>query len=220
MGVSGWKVCMRAIYGKKLMMTRLFDQDGKNIPVTVLEVRANTVTQVKTKDKDGYSALQFGVGQKRHSNKALAGHLAPAKVQAAKLFEVKSGQDLKVGDQIGLDIFTEGEKVNATAVSKGRGFQGTVKRHHFHTGPRTHGSNNYRQPGSIGAQQPQRVVKGRRMGGHTGAEQVTTQNLIIFKIDSENHRLYLKGAVAGARESLVKIWSRVEKANPEVFHEA
>ncbi|MGA2666974.1 MAG: 50S ribosomal protein L3 [Patescibacteria group bacterium] len=205
---------MRAIYGKKLMMTRLFDESGKNIAVTVLEMPENTVTQIKKVDKDGYQAYQFGMGEKRRLNKAEAGHLAPAKTKSAKLFEVKTNQDLKVGDKIGLEILNEGELVNVTGISKGKGFQGTVKRHHFNTGPRTHGSNNYRQPGSIGSTFPQRVVKGRRMGGHMGAERVTSKNIEVFKVDRPNKRIYLKGAVPGANQSLVLIWSPNEK--PEI----
>jgi large subunit ribosomal protein L3 len=212
---------MRAIYGKKLMMTRLFDDNGKFVPVTVVEAQDNTVTQVKNQDKDGYQAFQLGVGAKRRLNKAETGHLAASKTKSRKLFEVKSADDIKVGDKVTMEILAEGEIVNVTAVSKGKGFQGTVKRHHFHTGPKTHGSNNYRQPGSIGAQQPQRVVKGRRMGGHMGAEQVTTKNLVVYKIDQENHRIYLRGSVPGANNGGVLVWSSKEKAEkPEVTDEA
>lgn len=211
---------MRAIYGKKLMMTRLFDENGKFIPVTLVEVTENTVTQVKKVEKDGYQALQFGYGMRRRVNKALSGHLKVAKVKSAKLYENKTDEVKAVGDKINLDILSEGEQVNVTAVSKGKGFQGTVKRHNFHTGPKTHGSNNYRQPGSIGAQQPQRVVKGRKMGGHMGARQVTTKNLAIFKIDKVNNRLYLKGAVPGPNRSGVKIWTDKEKAKAAMSPEA
>jgi len=213
---------MRAIYGKKLIMTRLFDEKGRYIPVTVVEVSDNTVTQVKKVEKDGYEAVQFGSGSKKHLNKPQIGHLAASKTKSAKLFEVKTPTESKVGDKINLDILAEGEKVNVTAISKGKGFQGTVKRHNFNTGPRTHGSNNYRQPGSIGAQQPQRVIKGKRMGGHMGAEQVTTKNLIVYKIDKKNNRLYLRGAVPGANRSGVLIWSPkdIEKEVAEVTNEA
>lgn len=212
---------MRAIYGKKLMMTRLFDEKGKVTPVTVVEANDNIVTQVKHRDKNGYQALQLGVGAKRHLNKAEAGHLAQSKTRSRKLFEVKTDEVKKIGEKVTIDILAEGEYVNVTAVSKGKGFQGTVKRHNFKTGPKTHGSNNYRQPGSIGSTFPQRVVKGRRMGGHMGAERVTTKNLEVYKLDKENHRIYLRGAVPGANLSGVLVWSNKPKAEtPEVTDES
>jgi len=206
---------MRAIYGKKLMMTRMFDKAGKSIPVTILNVAENIVTQIKTQEKDGYSAIQIGSGTKRHINKPEQGHLAKAKAKSARLTEVSTDKNYRPGDKISLDIFEIGEKVNVTGVSKGKGFMGTVVRHHFKTGPKTHGSNNYRQPGSIGATFPQRVVKGRRMAGHMGADKVTVKNLAIIEISKEKDQLILRGAVPGPNKSGVLIWSKKEQEEEE-----
>lgn len=206
---------MRAIYGKKLMMTRMFDKAGKFIPVTVFFVAENTVTQEKTLDKDGYKAIQAGAGEKRHINKPQQGHLAKAKAKSAKLFEIKTEEKYNLGDKISLDIFTVGEKVNVTGTSKGKGFTGTVKRHNFNTGPRTHGSNNYRQPGSIGDTGPQRVVKGKRMAGHMGAEKVTVKNLEIINIDKDKGQLILRGGVPGPNKSGILIWTKKEMPKKE-----
>ncbi len=206
---------MRAIYGKKLMMTRMFDKAGKSIPVTVLKVAENIVTCEKTPEKDGYSAIQIGSGIKRHINKPEQGHLAKAKAKSAKLIEFRTARKYNVGDKISLDIFEIGEDVNVTGVSKGKGFMGTVRRHNFRTGPKTHGSNNYRQPGSIGDTGPQRVVKGRRMAGHMGAEKVTVKNLAIIEINREKDQLILRGAVPGPNKSGVLIWSKKELEKEE-----
>jgi len=206
---------MRAIYGKKLMMTRMFDKAGKFIPVTVLSVAQNIVTQEKTLEKDGYEAIQFGAGEKRHISKPEQGHLAKAKAKSEKLFEVKTEEKYNLGDKISLDIFTVGEEVNATGTSKGKGFAGTVKRHNFNTGPKTHGSNNYRQPGSIGDTGPQRVVKGKRMAGHMGAERVTVKNLKIVDIDLDKDQLILRGAIPGPNKSGVLIWTKKEMPKKE-----
>ena len=206
---------MRAIYGKKLMMTRMFDKAGKFIPVTVLNVAQNIVTQEKTLEKDGYLAFQVGAGEKRHINKPEQGHLAKAKAKSAKLYEVKTDKKYNIGDKISLDIFTVGEEVNVTGTSKGKGFTGTVARHNFNTGPKTHGSNNYRQPGSIGDTGPQRVVKGKRMAGHMGAERVTVKNLKIVDIDKDKGQLILRGAIPGPSKSGVLIWTKKEMPKKE-----
>ena len=200
------------------MMTRIFDQAGKFLPVTIIEVKQNTVTQVKNQKNDGYDAVQFGALEKRHHNKAEVGHLAKSKTKSKKLYEAKLTSEMKVGDQISLEIFQEGEKVNTTAISKGKGFAGTVKRHNFNTGPKTHGSNNYRQPGSIGDTGPQRVAKGKKMAGHMGHSRVTTKNLTVVKLDKENNRIFLLGAVPGPNKQGVLIWSPNEliKEEPNV----
>lgn len=201
---------MRVICGQKKLSTRIFDETGRQIPVTLIVVKKNKVTQVKTNEKDGYQAIQIGAGNKRRLNKAIQGHVAKTGISPQILFEAKTDKDFQVGDEITLENFQEKEKVNVTAISKGKGFAGTVKRHGFNTGPRTHGSNNYRQPGSIGSTFPQRVIKGRRMAGHLGAKKVTINNLEIVKIDQEKDFLFLKGAVPGPKESKVLIWSNRE----------
>lgn len=197
------------------MMTRMFDKAGRSNPVTILNVARNIVTQQKTPEKDGYKAIQIGAGEKRHINKPEQGHFAKAKAKSAKLFEIKTEKKYSPGDKINLDIFTVGEKVNVTGISKGKGFMGTVKRHNFNTGPKTHGSNNYRQPGSIGDTGPQRVVKGRRMAGHMGAEKVTVKNLEIIEIDQDKDQLIIRGAVPGPNKSGVLIWSKKEREEEE-----
>lgn len=193
---------MKAILGKKLGMTQIFDEKGKFFPVTLILAEANIVTQVKEK------SVQIAIPENKKINKPCAGHLSQAGIKSRNLREFPLSGELKIGDKINLDQFEVGQVVNITGLSKGKGFAGTVKRHHFHTGPKTHGSNNYRQPGSIGAQQPQRVVKGKRMGGHLGYDRVTTKNLKIVSIDKENNIIMLNGAVPGVRQSLVSIWSK------------
>ena len=201
---------MRAICGKKKIMTRIFDETGRQVPVTLIKVDPNTVIQIKDSKKDGYKAVQLGAGTQRRLTKPLLGHVAKANVKPKILFEIKTKKDYKVGDKVTLENFQEKEKVNVSGISLGKGFAGTVKRHGFKTGPKTHGSNNYRQPGSIGATGPQRVVKGRRMAGHLGAKKATVKNLEIFKIDKESGLIFLCGAVPGKRESEIFIWSNSE----------
>jgi len=191
-------------------MTRIFDETGRQVPVTLIKVDPNTVIQIKDSKKDGYKAVQLGAGTQRRLTKPLLGHVAKANVKPKILFEIKTNKDYKVGDKVTLENFQEKEKVNVSGISLGKGFAGTVKRHGFKTGPKTHGSNNYRQPGSIGATGPQRVVKGRRMAGHLGAKKATVKNLEIFKIDKESGLIFLCGAVPGKRESEIFIWSNSE----------
>lgn len=218
---------MKAILGRKIGMTRIFNKDGKVTPVTVLQAGPCLITQVKAKEKDGYSALQIGFGQTKHLTKPLQGHLKTTDSQARWLREIKvsdsdqsesrsasisdQNQDQrqsatpKVGDKITVEVFQPGDKVIVTAVSKGKGFAGTVKRHGFTTGPKTHGSCNYRKPGSIGDTGPQRVVKGKRMSGHLGAKKTTISNLQVQEIDVEKHLLVVKGSVPGSNKGLVMI---------------
>jgi len=198
---------MRAILGRKIEMTRIFDKQGQEIPVTLIEVKENVVTGIKTANKEGFSAIQLAAGEKKRLNKPEKGQFDRMKIKPAKVFEVKSEQKYQIGDRLKPDIFHEGEKINISGVSKGKGFAGTVKRHHFHLGPKTHGSNNYRQPGSIGSAFPQRVIKGRRMAGHLGAKNVTTKNLEVVKIIPEKSLIFLRGAVPGPRHTWVKLWS-------------
>ncbi len=197
---------MRAILGKKLGMTRIFDADGREIPVTLIEAQPNTVTRAKENE----DRIQIAAGTKKRLNKPENGQFESLKIRPQKLYEVETAADFQVGDQIKVDVFKEGEKIQATATSKGKGFAGTVKRHNFKLGPKTHGSNNYRQPGSIGSMYPQRVIKGRRMAGHLGSERVTTKNLKIVKIEPEKSLIFIRGAVPGAKNAWVKLWSQNE----------
>ncbi|MER2491466.1 50S ribosomal protein L3 [Catenovulum sediminis] len=195
------------LVGRKVGMTRIFTEDGVSIPVTVIEVEANRVTQVKTVDTDGYRALQVTTGAKKASrvNKPQAGHFAKANVEAGRgLWEFRltdgEGEGIEVGSEIKVDIFSEVKKVDVTGTSKGKGFAGAIKRWNFHRQDMTHGNSlSHRAPGSIGQNQsPGKVFKGKKMAGHMGAERVTTQNLEIVRVDAERNLLLIKGAVPGA----------------------
>ncbi|MAS25167.1 MAG: 50S ribosomal protein L3 [Oceanospirillaceae bacterium] len=194
------------IVGKKAGMTRIFTEEGQSVAVTVVQVAPNRVTQVKNADSDGYSALQITFGEKKASrvNKAAAGHFAKANVQAGRgLMEFRTEEALSVGDELSVAQFEAGQKVDVTGSSKGKGFQGGVKRWNFATQDATHGNSlSHRAPGSIGqCQTPGRVWKGKKMAGHMGAEQVTTQNLEVVRVDAENNLLLIKGAVPGSTGS-------------------
>ena len=194
------------IVGKKAGMTRIFTEEGQSVAVTVVQVARNRVTQVKNADSDGYSALQITFGEKKASrvNKAAAGHFAKANVQAGRgLMEFRTEEALSVGDELSVAQFEAGQKVDVTGSSKGKGFQGGVKRWNFATQDATHGNSlSHRAPGSIGqCQTPGRVWKGKKMAGHMGAEQVTTQNLEVVRVDAENNLLLIKGAVPGSTGS-------------------
>jgi len=198
-------------------MTRVFDNDGKAITVSIVETGPCFVSQIKTAEHDGYDALQIAYGTVKHITKPSTGHLKKLYNEnpSAKdknfrnLKEVHIPKEeigkFKVGDEIKVDIFNEGDRVDVHAVSKGKGFQGTVKRHHFTTGPKTHGSDNYRQPGSIGATFPQHTIKGRRMSGHMGHENVTVQNLKVREIMPEKNLIFLEGPVPGIKDNLICI---------------
>lgn len=193
------------LVGKKCGMTRIFTEDGASVPVTVVEVDPNRVTQVKTLDVDGYNAIQVTTGAKKSSRviKPEAGHFAKAKVEAGRglwEFRTEEGAGFELGQLIGVDLFEQGQKVDVTGQSKGKGFQGGVKRWNFHMQDATHGNSlSHRAPGSIGqCQTPGRVFKGKKMAGHMGAEQVTVQSLEIVRVDAERNLLLIKGAVPGA----------------------
>ena len=195
------------LVGRKLGMTRVFTEDGVSIPVTVIEVEANRVTQLKTLETDGYTAVQVTTGVKKASRltKAEAGHFAKAEVEAGRgLWEFRlndgEGADLKVGSELKVDIFADVKKADVTGISKGKGFAGTVKRWNFRTQDMTHGnSRSHRVPGSIGQNQtPGRVFKGKKMAGHLGNERVTVQCLDVVRVDVERNLLLVKGAVPGA----------------------
>ena len=196
------------LVGRKIGMTRIFTDDGTSLPVTVLDVSNNRVTQIKTANTDGYSAVQVAYGTRRPSrvSKAAAGHFAKAGVEAGstlKEFTVTAEQlsSLQAGGMVGVDIFKVGQKVDVTGVTIGKGYAGTIKRHHFKSGRATHGnSKSHNVPGSIGmAQDPGRVFPGKRMTGHLGDVQRTVQNLEIVRIDAVRQLLLVKGAIPGAK---------------------
>ena len=202
------------LVGRKVGMTRIFAEDGVSIPVTVLDVSNNRVTQVKTPEIDGYAAVQVAFGTRRASRvtKPLAGHLAKAGVEAGhvlKEFRIDAEQlaGLKAGDQISVALFSEGQKVDVTGQSIGKGFQGGIKRHNFSSNRASHGNSvSHNAPGSIGmAQDPGRVFPGKRMAGHLGDVQVTTQSLTVVRVDAERQLLLIKGAVPGAKGSDVVV---------------
>ncbi|MCX2780188.1 50S ribosomal protein L3 [Microbulbifer thermotolerans] len=194
------------IVGRKSGMTRIFTEDGVSIPVTVIEVTPNRVTQVKTVEADGYAAVQVAVGSRKASrvSKPQAGHFAKANVEAgAALFELRidgSEESFEIGSEITLSGFEAGQKIDVTGTSKGKGFQGAVKRWNFRTQDASHGNSlSHRAPGSIGqCQTPGRVWKGKKMAGHLGNERVTVQNLEVVRVDAERNLLLVKGAVPGA----------------------
>jgi len=196
------------LVGKKCGMTRIFTDAGESIPVTLIEATPNRITQVKTVESDGYSAVQVTVGKKRAAliNKPLAGHYAKAKVEAGRgLWEFRvDAKDLgkyQVGGELKADeVFKAGQIVDVAGVTKGKGFQGTIKRHNFTMGDATHGNSlSHRAPGSIGQRQtPGRVFPGKKMAGHMGAERQSTMNLQVVKIDSEKHLIAVRGSVPGA----------------------
>ncbi|GEA60494.1 50S ribosomal protein L3 [Vibrio comitans] len=196
---------MIGLVGRKVGMTRVFTEEGVSIPVTVVEVENNRVSQVRTLDTDGYSAIQITAGAKKASrvNKAEAGHFAKAGVEAGRglwEFRLENGEEFEVGAELNVELFNEVKKVDVTGTSKGKGFQGAVKRWNFSTQDMTHGNSlSHRAPGSIGqCQTPGRVFKGKKMAGHMGAERVTTQNLEIVRVDAERNLLLIKGAVPGS----------------------
>ncbi|GAD88047.1 MULTISPECIES: 50S ribosomal protein L3 [Vibrio] len=196
---------MIGLVGRKVGMTRVFTEEGVSIPVTVVEVENNRVSQVRTLDTDGYSAIQITAGAKKANrvNKAEAGHFAKAGVEAGRglwEFRLENGEEFEVGAELNVELFNEVKKVDVTGTSKGKGFQGAIKRWNFSTQDMTHGNSlSHRAPGSIGqCQTPGRVFKGKKMAGHMGAERVTTQNLEIVRVDAERNLLLIKGAVPGS----------------------
>ena len=207
------------LVGRKIGMTRVFTDDGDSIPVTVVDVSNNRVTQIKTPQTDGYCAVQVAYGKRRAKrvNKAAAGHFAKAAVEAGsvlKEFRVTPEQlaDLKVGGAIGVDVFKVGQKVDVAGTSIGKGHAGVIKRHHFKSNRASHGNSlSHNKPGSIGmAQDPGRVFPGKRMSGHLGDVKRTTQNLVIVRIDAERQLLLICGAVPGARNGDVTVYPAVK----------
>ncbi|MDP2641085.1 MAG: 50S ribosomal protein L3 [Candidatus Yanofskybacteria bacterium] len=193
---------MKAILGKKIEMTQIFDEQGRVVPVTILQVRPMTVTQIKTSEKDGYSAIQAGLKQiakpKKSKKAAPFTHL--------KEFKVGEGESFQAGSSLDVSLFQEGDMVTVAGVSKGKGFQGGVKRHGFAGRNSTHGvKHEQRTIGSVGGRFPQRVIKGRRMPGQAGRSRITVKNLQVMKIDAEHSLMAVKGAVPGARGTLLEI---------------
>ena len=206
----------KAILATKVGMTQIFNEDGVLTPVTVLQAGPCVVTQVKTVENDGYSAVQVGFVDKREKlvNKPMKGQFDKAGVSYKRFvreFRFEDAENYEVAQEIKADIFAAGEKVDATAISKGKGFQGAIKRHGQSRGPMAHGSKYHRHAGSNGAcSDPSRVFKGKKMAGHMGSKKVTVQNLEIVKVDAENNLLLVKGAVPGPKKSLVTIKETVK----------
>jgi large subunit ribosomal protein L3 len=200
------------LIGKKVGMTQLFDNDGTVHPATVLQAGPCVIAQVKTAQVDGYEAVQLGLveGRPTKENKAIQGHFKKAGVPPTRVrreVKLKAGADpVKPGDQVNVSMFADGERVDVIGTSRGKGFQGVVKRHHFAGGRATHGSMFHRAPGSIGASSyPSRVVRGMRMGGHMGAGRVTVRNVKVLRVDAENNLLMLEGSVPGGPNSVLLI---------------
>ncbi len=213
---------MKGILGRKIGMTQVFNQDGKLIPVTVVEVTPNVVTQIKTKENDGYEAIQLGFDTKREklATKASAGITSKAKTTPKRFFKEIRGvnvDDYTLGQEIKADIFEVGEVVDVTGTSKGKGFQGSIKKYNQQRGPMGHGSHYHRGPGSLGTMRPMRVFKGRGLPSHMGVLTVTIQNLEIVAVDVENNVILVKGNIPGPKKSLVIIKSAVK--NPGKVNE-
>ena len=207
----------KAILATKVGMTQIFNENGMLIPVTVLQATPNVVTQVKTVENDGYAAVQVGFGEIRDVlvNKPRKGHFAKAGVANKRFlreFKFENATEYTVGQEIKADIFAEGDKIDATGTSKGKGFQGAIKRHGLSRGPMKHGSKYHRHAGSNGpATTPGRVFKGKHMPGQMGAVKVTVQNLEVVKVDVENNLLLVKGAVPGSKKALLVLKETVKK---------
>ena len=206
----------KVLIGKKIGMTQIFNEEGKVIPVTVIEAGPCVVSQVKTEETDGYNSIQLGFGAIKESkvNKPERGHFTKANIAPARYlreFRVDSIEDVKVGDELKADIFMAGDKIDIQGTSKGKGFQGVIKRHGQHRGPMGHGSMYHRRPGSMGSTStPGRVFKGKKLPGHMGAETVTIQNLEVIKVDLDKNIILVKGSVPGAKGSILKIKSSVK----------
>ena len=206
----------KALIGKKIGLTPIFDEKGRVIPVTAIEVGPCTVTQVKTADQDGYTAVQLGFQDVKESKltKPELGKFTKAKLQPKKYlreFRLDSVEGIKVGDELKADVFQAGDKVDIQGTSKGKGFQGVIKRHGQSRGPMGHGSMYHRRPGSMGpTSTPGRVFKGKNLPGHMGVETVTIQNLEVVKVDLDKNVILVKGSVPGAKKSILKIKSSVK----------
>ena len=205
----------KGILGRKIGMTQLFSDNGELVPVTVIQAEPNVVLQKRTLENDGYEALQIGFADKKKSrtNKAEKGHAEKANTAPKRYVrEIRDAEldSFEIGQEISVEVFQAGDKVDVTGTSKGKGFQGVIKRHGQRRGPMTHGSHFHRSPGSMGDVDPMRVFKGKNLPGHMGAEQVTIQNLEIVSVDVEKNILLVKGNVPGAKKSYVQVSSAVK----------
>lgn len=206
----------KGIIGKKIGMTQIFDEKGNVVPVTVIEATPNVVAQVKTVETDGYNSIQLGYGEvkDKHINKPEKGHFTKAGLAAKKHlreFRVEDVENYKVGDEVKADIFEAGEKIDVQGTTKGKGFQGVIKRHGQHRGPMGHGSMYHRRPGSMGSTStPGRVFKGKKLPGHMGRVTVTIQNLDVVRVDMDKNVILVKGSVPGAKGAILKIKSAVK----------
>lgn len=209
---------MKGILGRKIGMTQVFTESGNLIPVTVVEVEPNIVTQIKTKENDGYEAIQLGFNTKREklATKASAGHTAKAKTTPKRFFREIKGVDINdysLGQEVTVELFEPGEIIDVTGTTKGKGFQGVIKRHGQSRGPMGHGSHYHRRPGSMGTMRPMRVFKGKALPGHMGTLTVTIQNLMVVDVDKENNVILVSGNVPGPKKGLVIIKTAVK--NPK-----
>ena len=209
---------MKGILGRKKGMTEVFTADGKLIPVTVIEVEDNVVSQIKTKENDGYEAIQLATVEKKESrsNKPEIGHLKKANTTPKRFLKEIRGvsvSDYALGDVLKADVFASGEMVDVTGTSKGKGFQGVIKRHNQSRGPMSHGSQYHRGVGSMGTMLPMRVLPGKKLPGHMGHVQVTIQNLEVVKVDLENNVILIKGSVPGPKNSLVLVRTAVKSGD-------
>ena len=206
----------KGLIGKKIGMTQIFNEEGKVIPVTVIEAGPCVVSQVKTEETDGYNSIQLGFGAIKESkvNKPERGHFTKANIAPARYlreFRVDSIEDVKVGDELKADIFMAGDKIDIQGTSKGKGFQGVIKRHGQHRGPMGHGSMYHRRPGSMGSTStPGRVFKGKKLPGHMGRVTVTIQNLDVVKVDSDKNVVLVKGSVPGPKGAILKLKTSVK----------
>ena len=204
-------MAVQGIIGKKIGMTQVYAEDGRAIPVTVIQAGPCVVVQLKSKEKDGYASVQLGLVEDRkvkRVSKAMKGHFDKAKLPPCRVLRefTSDGEELKIGDKVSVDLFAPGDVVDVVGVSKGKGFQGVVKRHHFRGGDATHGSKFHRAPGGIGASAfPSRVLKGLRAAGHMGADRVTARNLTVVRVDAGKNVLVVKGSVPGAGGGYVVI---------------
>ena len=202
---------MSALLGKKVGMTNVYSQTGELVPVTVVQVGPCVVTQVKTVETDGYNSLQLGFDEKKveRLTKPIAGHLKKATDKGFRVlreFRTENVEEVELGATLTVDMFSVGEKVNITGISKGRGFQGTIKRHGFARGPETHGSRNHRKPGSVGnSAWPGKIIKGKKMPGHMGVNRETVKNLTIVDIKADDNLLLVKGAVPGFKTGILEV---------------
>jgi large subunit ribosomal protein L3 len=201
---------MKALITRKVGMTSTISDDGTVTAVTLLSASPCVITQVKTTETDGYQAVQLGFEEGKHIAKAQAGHfkaagadIAPKIVREVRVDEIS--EDLKVGEKLNTEVFSVGDEIDVTGTSKGKGWAGTIKRHNFHRGRKTHGGRSYRRPGSIGSMYPQKIFKGKKMAGQMGAEQVTVKNLKVVLVDPENNVIGVTGAVPGPRKGIVVI---------------